>query len=183
MRGLTAALGWAERALLVVGAAFLVAIMALVVTDVFLRYVVGRPLTFTYDLIGVYLMTGVFFFTLSHAQGHHVHVAVDILVSRAPQRARIVADVATCLVGGSIFTLIAYAGAGRAYDNYVSGDVLAGIIPWPTWVATAMVPLGCGLIVLRFAVTAFGHLLTLTTGREPAGLPALNAAGVKEHFE
>ena len=183
MRGLTAALCWAERALLVVATVFLLAIMALVVTDVFLRYVVGRPLTFTYDLVGVYLMTGVFFFTLSHAQGQHVHVAVDILVSRASRRVQVVADLATCLVGGAVFTLIAYAGAGRAYDNYVSGDVMAGIIPWPTWVSTAMVPVGCALIVARFAVTAAGHLIGLATGSEPAGLPALNAAGVKEHFE
>ena len=183
MRSVTAALDWIERALLAVATTFLLAIMLLVVTDVFLRYVVGRPLTFTYDLVGVYLMTGVFFFTLSHAQGQHVHVAVDILVSRAAERGRLLADLATCAVGAAVFTLVAYAGYGRAYDNYVSQDVLAGIIPWPTWVATAMVPLGCGVIVLRFVVTALNHLLSLATGRAAVGLPTLNEAGVKDRVE
>lgn len=183
MRAVSAALAAIEGVAVAVATAFLLVIMLVVVADVFLRYVVGRPLTFTYDLVGVYLMTGVFFLTLSHAQGSRVHVAVDILVSKLSERRRAAADLVTCLTGGVIFALLTVAGTDRALDNYVSGDVLAGIIPWPTWVATAMVPLGAGLLVLRFAATGLGHLLALATGRPVIGLPPRHEAGAAEHFE
>lgn len=183
MRKITAALAAIEGAAAAVAAAFLFVIMILVVTDVFLRYVVGRPLTFTYDLVGVYLMTGLFFLTLSHAQADHAHVAVDILLPRFSERFRVLADLVTCLLGGSIFALITYVGFDRARDNYVSDDVLAGVIPWPTWVSTAMVPLGSGLLVLRFAVTAAGHVLALATGREPVGLPPVSGEAHGGGFE
>ena len=183
MRKITAAIAAIEGAAAAVAAAFLFVIMILVVSDVFLRYVVGRPLTFTYDLVGVYLMTGLFFLTLSHAQAAHVNVAVDILVSTFTLRMRILADLVTCFVGASVFALITYVGFDRALDNYVSDDVLAGIIPWPTWVSTAMVPLGSGLLVLRLAATGLGHLLALTTGTAPIGLPPLSSESTAEHFE
>jgi len=183
MGSVTAMLVRIERVLLALAATFLFTIMVLVVTDVFLRYVVGRPFTFTYDLVGLYLVTGVFFLTLSHAQASHVHVAVDILVTRFGGRMKLVSDLVTCLVGGVVFALITYAGFTRALDNFRSGDVLAGLIPWPTWLSTGLVPLGCAVIVLRFAVTGLGHILTLATGRVRAGFPAAAGAGTGEHFE
>lgn len=177
--GLAALEGVASAA----AAAFLFVIMALVVADVFLRYVIGRPLTFTYDLVGQYLMVGLFFLMLSHAQAARAHVAVDILLPRFSVRARTLADLVTCLGGGTVFALITYVGFDRARDNYLSNDVLAGVIPWPTWVSTGMVPLGAGLLVIRFGLTAVGHLLALATGAEPVGLPPSTAEHVGETFE
>src|SRR5205823_6628362 len=75
-------LGALERALTVIAVVFLFVIMVLVVTDVFMRYALNRPFSFTYDLIGLYLLAGVFFFTVSDALREHAHVGVDILLSR-----------------------------------------------------------------------------------------------------
>ena len=74
-------LGVLERALTVIAVVFMFVIMLLVVTDVFMRYALNSPFSFTYDLIGLYLLAGVFFFTLSDALREHVHVGVDILLS------------------------------------------------------------------------------------------------------
>jgi hypothetical protein len=54
-------LGVLERALTVIATIALFAIMALVVADVFMRYVLNSPFSFTYDLIGLYLLAAVFF--------------------------------------------------------------------------------------------------------------------------
>ncbi|MES6530794.1 TRAP transporter small permease subunit, partial [Cutibacterium acnes] len=67
-----------ERILTFIAVAFLFIIMVLVVADVFMRYVVNRPFSFTYDLIGLYLLAGVFFLTLSDGLREHAHVGVDI---------------------------------------------------------------------------------------------------------
>ena len=50
----------------------------------------------------------------------------------------------------------------RTWDSYQGGDVLAGAIAWPTWVAYLPVPLGLGLILLRLAVIVIDRLQSLT---------------------
>ena len=172
-----------ERALTVVAVAFLFVIMLLVVADVFMRYVVGRPFSFTYDLIGLYLLAGVFFFTLSDALREHAHVGVDILLSRFSPAGRRLSEIVTALAGLFVFTLICKAGFERALDNFVEHDVLAGAIPWPTWISAALVPLGCGVLVLRLLLQLIGHVVSLTTGRDLYALPPVTGIGEARTFE
>jgi TRAP-type C4-dicarboxylate transport system permease small subunit len=183
MAKIATALSRVEAALAAIGAAFLFTIMIIVVVDVVMRYGVGRPLTFTYDLVGSYLMTGVFFLVLSHAQAARANVAVDILVGTFPEPMRRVADIVACLAGGSVFALIAFIGFDRAWDSYQSNDVLAGVIPWPVWVSAALVPLGAGVLVLRLALTICGHAASLLTGRNLIPLPPHSGDMDGERFE
>jgi TRAP-type C4-dicarboxylate transport system permease small subunit len=173
MRKLSDALARVEGILTAFSVTLLFCIMIVVAADVFLRYVVGRPLPFTYDLVGVYLMTGVFFFVLSHAQTAHVNVAVDILVAKFSDNGRRVAEIVTCVAGGSVFALITVIGFDRALDNYQSSDVLAGVIPWPLWPSAAIVPIGSSVFVLRLLLTACGHIASLATGSDVIPAPPL----------
>ena len=95
MQRANAALAALERALTVIAVTFMFVIMMLVVADVFMRYALNRPFSFTYDLIGLYLMAGVFFLTLSDALREHVHVGVDILVPRFSLAGRRLAEIVT----------------------------------------------------------------------------------------
>ena len=117
-----------ERALTVIAVVFLFAIMVLVVADVFMRYAVNRPFSFTYDLIGLYLLAGVFFLTLSDALREHAHVGVDILLHRFSPAGRRLSEIVTALVGLFVFVLISKVGFDRALDNFQQSDVLAGAI-------------------------------------------------------
>ncbi|MBR0992518.1 TRAP transporter small permease [Bradyrhizobium japonicum] len=173
IRRATDVLGVLERALTVIAAISLFAIMALVVADVFMRYVMNSPLSFTYDLIGLYLMAGVFFLTLSDTLRVHAHVGVDILLSRAPPVGRRLSEIVTALTGLFVFVLISKVGFERALDNYEQHDVLAGAISWPTWISAALVPFGCGVLVLRLALQLVGNLLSLASGRDLFPLPPL----------
>lgn len=166
-------LGVLERALTVIAAASLFAIMALVVADVFMRYVMNSPLSFTYDLIGLYLLAGVFFLTLSDTLRVHAHVGVDVLLSRAPPAGRRLSEIVTALTGLFVFTLICKVGFERALENYEQHDVLAGAIPWPTWISAALVPFGCGVLVLRLALQLVGNVLSLASGRDLFPLPPM----------
>jgi TRAP-type C4-dicarboxylate transport system permease small subunit len=166
-------LGVLERALTVIAAISLFAIMALVVADVFMRYVLNSPLSFTYDLIGLYLMAGVFFLTLSDTLRVHAHVGVDVLLSRAPPAGRRLSEIVTALTGLFVFILISKVGFERALENYEQHDVLAGAIPWPTWISAALVPFGCGVLVLRLALQLVGNVLSLASGRDLFPLPPL----------
>ena len=177
------ALSALERALTVIAVVFLFVIMVLVVADVFMRYALNRPFSFTYDLIGLYLLAGVFFFTLSDALREHAHVGVDILLSRFSPAGRRLSEIVTALAGLFVFILICKVGFERAMENYEQHDVLAGAIPWPTWISAALVPFGCGVLVLRLALQLVGNLLSLVSGRDLYPLPPVTGIGEARTFE
>lgn len=60
-RGLSRALGVLEVGLVTVSAVAMAAIMLVVSLDATLRYVMSSPLSWSYELIGLYLMVAVFF--------------------------------------------------------------------------------------------------------------------------
>lgn len=173
IRRATDLLGVLERALTVIAAICLFAIMTLVVVDVFMRYVLNSPLSFTYDLIGLYLLAGAFFLTLSDTLRVHAHVGVDVLASRFPPAGRRLSEIITALTGLFVFVLISKVGFDRALENYEQHDVLSGAIPWPTWISAVLVPLGCGVLVLRLALQLVGHAVSLVSGRDIFPLPSV----------
>ncbi|MCG6206956.1 TRAP transporter small permease [Rhodopseudomonas sp. HC1] len=183
MQRASAALAAIERALTLIAVTFMFVIMVLVVADVFMRYALNRPFSFTYDLIGLYLMAGVFFLTLSDALREHVHVGVDILVPRFSPPGRRLAEIVTALTGLFVFALLCKVGFDRALDNFEQNDVLSGAIPWPTWISAALVPLGCGVLVLRLLLMLAGHAASLVTGRDLYPLPPLVGVGEVKSFE
>ena len=177
------ALSALERALTVIAVVFLFVIMVLVVTDVFMRYVMNRPFSFTYDLIGLYLLAGVFFLTLSDGLREHAHVGVDILLSRFSPAGRRLSEIITALAGLFVFVLICKVGFERALENYEQHDVLAGAIPWSTWISAALVPFGCGVLVLRLTLQLIGNVLSLISGRNLYPLPPVTGIGEARSFE
>ena len=183
MQRASATLAALERALTLIAVSFMFVIMVLVVADVFMRYVLNRPFSFTYDLIGLYLMAGVFFLTLSDALREHVHVGVDILVPRFSPAGRRLAEIVTALTGLFVFALLCKVGFDRALDNFEQNDVLSGAIPWPTWISAALVPFGCGVLVLRLLLMLCGHAASLATGRDLYPLPPLVGVGDVKSFE
>jgi TRAP-type C4-dicarboxylate transport system permease small subunit len=183
IKRLDSVLATIERGLTIVAVVFLFTIMLLVVADVFMRYVVNRPFSFTYDLIGLYLLAGVFFLTLSDGLREHAHVGVDILLSRFSPAGRRLSEIVTALVGLFVFVLIAIVGFDRAMENYQQSDVLAGAIPWPTWVSAALVPLGCGVMTLRLLMQLVGNALSLLSGRDLYALPPITGVGEAKTFE
>ena len=90
-------------------------------------------------------------------------------------------EIVTCLVGISVFSLIAWLGFLRAIDSYHASDVMAGGIPWPMWPSIGLVPFGAGLITLRLVLHLIAHVLSLAPGRSLIALPASHAAS--ETFE
>src|SRR3546814_20377637 len=83
---------------------------------------------------------------------HHAHGSVDILQHYMSPAQRRACEMLVCGSAMLLFAAITYAGAGRAWESYAAGDVLAGLIPWPTWPSIAPVPLGCGLMADRKGV-------------------------------
>ena len=140
------------------------AIMTIVVSDVFFRYLLNRPFSWAYDLISLYLMAGLFFLTLSGAYAARAHVGLDIVYQMMPPRLRNVADLVTNLSGVALFSVIAKIGFDRFLAAFIAGDVIAGTIPWPTWPSYLLIPLGAGMLTLRMLIHAAADVVSLATG-------------------
>ena len=181
IRRLQFALAAIERAVTSVAVVCLFAIMLIVVADVFMRYAVNRPFSFTYDLVGLYLMAGLFYLALSDTFAIHAHVSVDILMHRFSPSVRRLCEIVTCLSGITVFSLITWLGLNRAIENFVNGDVLAGAIPWPSWASAALVPLGCAVLTLRLLLHLVAHAVSLASGRNLIALPPLSGTGAAAH--
>jgi TRAP-type C4-dicarboxylate transport system permease small subunit len=154
------------------------AIMMVVVIDVVMRYFFNAPLSWSYELISLYLMVGLFFFALSDTLAHDAHVAVDILHLYMTKRLRHAAEFVGYLLATPVFAAIFYLSVITTWESFQGGDVLAGHIPWPTWLAQICVPLGVGVLVLRMALRAAGHLVSFTADRSVIALPPVS--GVEE---
>ncbi|MGQ9371507.1 TRAP transporter small permease [Azospirillum sp. ST 5-10] len=137
-----------ESLLLTLACVFLFTMMVIVFADVALRYLFNSPLGFSYDLISLYLMVGVFFFSLSNTLRHDEHVRVDILYLRIPLPVRRWVDRLVYALSAALFAAIVWTGLLRAIASTARLEVMATLIPWPLWLAYWIVPLGAAPILL-----------------------------------
>lgn len=138
-----------ERAWRAVAAVFLFAIMVIIVVDVASRYLLNAPLPWAFDVVSMYLMTGLFFLMLSDTLAVDEHVRVDILYAKAPARARRWMDLVSSVLALVVFALILYTSVRTTWSSWNAGDVLAGSIPWPAWLSHVFIPVGVALLVAR----------------------------------
>jgi TRAP-type C4-dicarboxylate transport system permease small subunit len=172
-----------EKVTSAIAAAFMFAIMIIVFSDVVMRYVFNRPFSWAYDLISLYILAGVFFLSLSGTYAVNGHINVDILLPRFSIPIQRLCAIVSNVVGLCIFIPIAWLGYQRALDNYISADVMAGAIPWPTWASAAFVPVGSGILALRLAVHLIANVASLLTGEDFLPLPVAAGHGEKAGFE
>lgn len=169
---LETACGWGASACLF-------AIMIIVFADVALRYLLNSPLAWSYDLISLYLMVAVFFLALSVTQRDHHHVRVDILLARCPPRVRHAMElVGNALTAVVMFTIVVQGGA-KAWGNWSSQAVVAGAIPWPTWLNAMLVPIGAGLLLVRLLVSMASRAMAIADGSATAVGEATDSTGRK----
>lgn len=172
MNKLNCALRKVERWSNAVAMTVMVAIMLIVVADVFLRYVFHRPLTWSYDFISLYLMAALFYFVLSVSYESKALVSIDMLYERFSERGKILSQLLTNVSSLGLFALASYASALRAYEEFIFDDVIGGAIPWPTWISAAIVTAGTLLLALRMALEILQAGVRLSQLRRPAALPA-----------
>ena len=118
-----------DKASLVAGVAgivFMVAMMLLTVTDVFLRFVFNSPVMGSVE-ITEYLMVGTGFLGIAWCAVKRGHVGVDLIVGRFPPRVQAVIDSITCLLSLGVVPLVAWQAiiqAGYAKAENVQSDLL-----------------------------------------------------------
>jgi TRAP-type C4-dicarboxylate transport system permease small subunit len=173
MSALIAFISKAEALLATIASVVLFAVMAIVASDVAMRYVFNHPFGWSYDLVSLYFTLVLFYFCLSRAFSGHAHVGVDILHYYVSARTRRVFALMSCLISAPLFATIAVVTFQRAVDAFGRHDIIEGAIEWPTWAYIALAPLGTGLLTLRLLADAVAHATVLGGGPELIPLPPL----------
>lgn len=167
------ALRQVERLLAACAAAMLLTIMLVATVDVALRYLFNAPLGWSYDVISLYLMAGVFFLALAETLERHGHIAVDLLHGHLSPRARHAALLPGYVLSALVLGAIAWLAAVSAAESYASGDVIVGRFDWPTWIPGTFVALGFAVLALRVVHRIVGHVLSSLAGRSVVALPPI----------
>lgn len=167
MRGLARAnkvMTMLERAGAWIAGAAIFLVMMIVVVDVGRRYLLNKPLPWSYDLIAIYLLPLLFFPVLSDTFRLNHHVSVDILYLRMGRTWQRLCRLLTTLAATIVFVSIAWLALGKTAKSYANGEVLAGVVAWPTWIPPAILAVGFGLLILRLVLDGVALVASLAAG-------------------
>ncbi|MDA0785065.1 MAG: TRAP transporter small permease [Proteobacteria bacterium] len=139
--------------------AFAVAVMMLITTV----EVIGRSLFYksvpgSYEYVSL-LFVYLIFLGLAYSQRRDAHITISLVYDHLPRRARQIVQGVFLLIAMVFFAVLTVTSADSTWTNYVLGDTVLGTIEIETWWARAGVPVGCGLLALRF-LTQFLRLAT-----------------------
>lgn len=156
-------LTWAEVATLGVAVAAIFVIMLLVFCDATLRYTINRPLSFSSDLIILYLISAAIFPALSYTLRRGGHVNVDLFAAMFPRRV-FHGLIGVALLGAAAVTgVIAFKITGMAWDDWVTNEVQTGVYAWPMWPSKAIVAVGIVMFAIRLLHIGATSLIAAAT--------------------
>lgn len=144
--------------------------MLLISADALSRYTFNQPLSFTLDLVTMYLMPGAMFFALAFTLREGGHVNVDLLLHRLSPRARTLVTGIVLLISVPVVAVIVWQMAGKTFDSWERGSAITGFHIWPIWPSEILVPLGMGLLLLRLIYLGCINLFAGVTGQTIPGL-------------
>ena len=146
---LAAALSWAIRTSALGAAGIVVLLMALVVADITGRYLFNSPVPMTYE-VGSFMLVFIVFLGLAYSQLQGAHIRVEFFTLRLPPKPRALLDLLAYTLGVAIYGAIFYQGFKWAYDSFVIGEYVAGLVNIPKWPSQFAVVFGALLLALQF---------------------------------
>jgi C4-dicarboxylate transporter DctQ subunit len=144
--------------------ATLLAVMTVVTfSQVVARYVFNYSFVWALELV-TYLFAWLIFLGMAYGVRMGSHIGVDALVKTlGPRGARICGGLAAALC--IVYSVILFIGSWVYVDKMYSIGILAQDLPVEQWIPRTVLPLGFGILILRFSML----LWRILTGRE-AGL-------------
>jgi C4-dicarboxylate transporter DctQ subunit len=141
--------------------AFLLTVMTLIsFTQVVARYVFNYSFTWALELV-TYLFAWLIFLGMSYGVRVGGHIGVDALVkSLSREKARAVGALAAVLC--MVYAAIVFYGGWIYVAKMIDIGIMAQDLPLPQWVPRLILPIGFGLLFIRFGQV----LVRLVTGKE-----------------
>lgn len=158
------------------GAIMLVIMGGIICADTAMRFLFNRPFSWSYDLVGAYLMVASFYFCLPLTFSRHGHVRADVLREKTSERLQRIQEIVTCVLSAALFTIIAYLAFVRAVESYELREQLSSGFAAPAWPPAFVVGLGSAMLALRLCLSVIGNIASLVTGQSVVDLPVASGA-------
>jgi TRAP-type C4-dicarboxylate transport system permease small subunit len=142
-----------ESAFFYLSAITLASIVLITCLDVGMRYFLRRPIVWSYPLTNTYLMPALFIFALSTGARYRDHISIDVLRLRMPPGARRTCELISDVAGGALALLVAVIGVFPLLEAWTHDERMPGE-NWALWPAYVLVPIGFGLLAVRFFIQA-----------------------------
>ena len=140
----------------------LVAMMFLTAVDVFMRYVLNRPILGSYEVTQL-MMAVLVAFTMAYTQLHKGHVSIDVLISRFAPRTQAVIYTAVYSLSLGIFALITWQSALYAHSMWQTKYVTAAL-NIPVYPFTFVLAFGSAILCVVFIYNLFEQLTKAVAG-------------------
>jgi TRAP-type C4-dicarboxylate transport system permease small subunit len=111
----------------VIASASIFAMMLLTCLDVSMRYFFSRPITGTYDLVGI-MGAVIASFSMPYTMLQKGHVAVEILIQLLSKRKQLVVETATHTIGILLCLVLVWQCILLALDMAAAGEVTATLL-------------------------------------------------------
>ena len=122
-----------------------------VLLQVFMRYIVGSPVTFTEELAR-YLLVWLGFIAASYAYGQRLHLALDLLVVKLQGGKKKALNVLIhCLVGIFSLSVLVYGGSQLVYLTYIL-EQFSPALGLSLSIVYLVIPIS-GITILLYAVS------------------------------
>lgn len=152
-----------EDTLHLAGCLCLVAVAALINADILLRLIANRPVQIQFELTELYLMPALATLSLSRVFRDGGHLALEFMPDHLPGLFGQVISKLRLLLPAAFFAAVTFMSGKFALSAISHGDVEYGVVDWPLGWAYAVIPLGCGVLVLRLLHDAFSDRVVAET--------------------
>ncbi|MDK3016831.1 TRAP transporter small permease [Pseudodonghicola flavimaris] len=143
-----------EDTLHLLGCLGLIVVVVLINADILLRLSISLPVQFQFELTELYLMPALATLSLSRVFRVGGHLALDFMPDHLPGLLGVIVGKLRLLLPAAFFGAVTWMSGKFALHAFTHGDVEYGVIDWPLGWAYAIVPLGCGVLVLRLLFDA-----------------------------
>jgi TRAP-type mannitol/chloroaromatic compound transport system permease small subunit len=149
----------------IIGAWLVIPLNAVVVYEVFIRYLLNNPTDWVYDTAWM-LFSAMFLLGGAYTMIHKRHVRVDIIFSSMPQKFQAWYDVFFfAVLFLPIMGLLTWRAIDFAADAWITGERLSTTLwNFPAGPVKTFVPIGFGLLFLQGIVELFRNLQSALKG-------------------
>jgi C4-dicarboxylate transporter DctQ subunit len=141
--------------------AFILACMTLITfTQVVARYIFNYSFVWALE-VNTFLFGGLIFFGMAYGVRVGTHIGVDAVVkTMSPRAARIAGALAAALC--VVYSVIMFYGGTLYVDKMYQIGIEAQDVPIPQWVPRLVLPIGFGLLIVRYSMQFY----RIVTGKE-----------------
>ena len=140
-----------------IGAIFLVSMMVMIFSDVFMRYLFNAPIEGAFEMVE-FMMALMISLTIAHTGSIKGHISVELLVSRFSKRTQALLDVFHFLICAIFFFLLSWKTASQAIV-WGKGELTSQVLLVPIYPFTWILAICAALLCLVFFVQCIDALL------------------------